>query len=221
MNKAQRLGVRRIPGWCALGLVVLTLGAKPHAQEDYEPAKMPAREVLALVQGPDPSRRPLLVDVRSEAEYERGHAAGAVSVPLRKISDDREVVRKLIEAGVGRPLVVYCTCPNDGLARTAARGLAAAGGVPVVMLGGLTAWRIAGGDVEYGGGGGGTHSSHLAAVGLGRGDQGRIGPKGRIVLIRKRVVGVWRCRGPRGQGDALFAGHAASRGGTLCQELVR
>lgn len=45
---------------------------------------------------------PFLIDVREPDEYESGHIAGALSIPLRALPD------RLSEVPKDRPVVVYC-----------------------------------------------------------------------------------------------------------------
>ncbi len=62
-----------------------------------------------MLEGPSP----LIVDVRSQAEYDRDHVPGAIHVPFYSISSG------LRELGVSKkdPLVLYCEHgPRSGLA---------------------------------------------------------------------------------------------------------
>jgi hypothetical protein len=45
-----------------------------------------------------------VIDVRSEEEYESGHIPGATSIPLEKIGEQVERLRKL-----GKPIATYCS----------------------------------------------------------------------------------------------------------------
>lgn len=91
-------------------------------------------EARALVE-----RGAVLLDVRSGAEWESGHAPEATHLPLHEV----------IEGGrnsVGdRPVVAICR--SGGRSATAARVLARAGAEAYSVRGGMDAWRRAGLDV--------------------------------------------------------------------------
>jgi rhodanese-related sulfurtransferase len=78
----------------------------------------------------------LMVDVRSAADFDKGHILNAVNVPEAELGDRLGELTKR----AGRPVIVYC---GNGLAsgRTASR-LVGAGVKPVYNLkGGLAAWE--------------------------------------------------------------------------------
>lgn len=75
----------------------------------------------------------LIVDVRTPAEFESEHIAGAINVPLAELPD------KLPKDS--RDLVMVLTCRTDRRATAASELLAAEGFAPKVLVGGLTAWR--------------------------------------------------------------------------------
>ncbi|WP_411349011.1 rhodanese-like domain-containing protein [Paenibacillus sp. WLX2291] len=84
-----------------------------------------------------------LLDVRSEADYEKAHVAGAISLPGRQINEqttadwDREQV-----------VIVYCWGPACNGATKAAAKLAQLGFQVKEMLGGIEYWRLEGGTLE-------------------------------------------------------------------------
>jgi rhodanese-related sulfurtransferase len=87
-------------------------------------------------------RVPVFIDVRTSTEYSALHIQGALNIQDYQVPD-----------AVGRlpgdkAWVMYCTCPDDHLAKWAAAAVDAAG-VPnaVVLEHGLQAWQTAGGDV--------------------------------------------------------------------------
>lgn len=90
----------------------------------------------------------VLLDVRSPEHYGKGHVAGAISLPHRKI------IASGMSAWPAQTLfVVYCAGPHcNGAARAAAR-LSALGRPVKIMIGGITGWLdegfplIAGADV--------------------------------------------------------------------------
>lgn len=85
-----------------------------------------------------------LIDVRTPAEYESGHAAGARLVPLDRL-DSRTVAS--LRSPDGRPL--YVICKSGGRSRKACEQLVAAGLTNVINVdGGTEAWIKAGLPVE-------------------------------------------------------------------------
>ena len=84
-----------------------------------------------------------VVDVREADEYERGHVAGAVSVPLATVPD------RAAEIGPGDgPL--YLICQSGGRSRRAGEYLADAGYDVVNVDGGTGGWIASGRDVVAG-----------------------------------------------------------------------
>jgi len=78
----------------------------------------------------------VLCDVRSSEDFRKGHIAGAVSLPHRKI-----VAGKLTAWPPQTLFVVYCAGPHcNGAARAAVR-LSALGRPVKLMAGGITGWR--------------------------------------------------------------------------------
>lgn len=75
----------------------------------------------------------LIVDVRTPAEFESEHIAGAVNVPLAELPD------KLPPDSKDQVMVLVCR--TDRRATAAAELLAAKGFAPKVLVGGVTAWR--------------------------------------------------------------------------------
>ncbi len=58
----------------------------------------------------------VVVDVRSEAAYKRGHIPGAISIPLSVIKTNQDIGLKPDDM-----IVLYCDCPRGGIALKAAR----------------------------------------------------------------------------------------------------
>jgi rhodanese-related sulfurtransferase len=88
---------------------------------------------------------PLVVDVRSDAarSVDARRIPGAIGVELRDIE------RIAAQWPRDREVVLYCNCPNEASAASAARMLAAAGFVRVRPLqGGLEAWVASGQRIE-------------------------------------------------------------------------
>jgi rhodanese-related sulfurtransferase len=73
----------------------------------------------------------LLVDVRTAAEYDAGHIAGAINVPVD------EVASRLSEFPTDGPIVVYC---HSGARAAQAMATLCAAGRTVYSLGAMTNW---------------------------------------------------------------------------------
>jgi rhodanese-related sulfurtransferase len=85
-----------------------------------------------------------LVDVRADHEWEAGHIAGAVHMPLDKLSEQAgELDRE-------RAVIVYCR--GGSRCEMAAEALASAGFDASPLAGGIQAWADAGLPIEPEGG---------------------------------------------------------------------
>ena len=83
-----------------------------------------------------------LVDVRGQAAFDQGHAAGALHIPRN------EIAARVAELGAGIPVVVYCWSPGCNGGAKAALELARLG-VPVKeMIGGFEYWAREGYPVD-------------------------------------------------------------------------
>lgn len=75
-----------------------------------------------------------LLDVRQPAEYEAGHLAGAILIPLKELPD------RQVELEKEKPVIVYCAI--GGRSKVAAQLLAGLGFANVYnMVGGIKAWQ--------------------------------------------------------------------------------
>lgn len=81
---------------------------------------------------------PQLVDVRTPAEFRRGHLPGARSVPIFELPD------RLAGLGLdrGRPVIAICLTAHRSI--PAVRLLREAGFDAAQLAGGMLAWRAAG-----------------------------------------------------------------------------
>jgi len=80
----------------------------------------------------------VVIDLRAEAEYKKGHIKGAINIPLNSLA------KKLptLTADKNRPVLVYCNSGNT--ATSAIRTLKKAGFTRVNNLeGGILAWKEA------------------------------------------------------------------------------
>ena len=119
----------------AAGCLALALSACAGGDRRVGPEALESRE-----HGPD---APLVVDVRSRAEFDAGHVPGAVHLPFQSTWSGRETLPPARDT----PIVVYCEHgPRAALARL---GLESIGYRNVVSLRGhMAAWREAGLPVE-------------------------------------------------------------------------
>jgi rhodanese-related sulfurtransferase len=88
----------------------------------------------------------LLVDVRTPGEYETGHLAGAINLPLDQVDAH---LRRIVHNAGGRLVLI---CQSGNRATQAHQKLTAAGLTDVAVLtGGMNAWATAGGPVQRSG----------------------------------------------------------------------
>jgi len=88
-----------------------------------------------------------LIDVRPAEEFDLGHIAGAVSVPVEEVTTWARAVPK------GRTVVAYCRGPYCVYALQAVAALRKRGITAVRAEDGVSEWRAAGLPTEAGGGG--------------------------------------------------------------------
>jgi rhodanese-related sulfurtransferase len=100
-----------------------------------------ANQALAATRR-DGNITPIFVDVRTSTEFEAKHIPGAFNI------QDFQIPDMLATLPAGRAWVVYCTCPDDHLAKWAVAAVQSAGLSNAVVLDhGLGAWQAAGGPV--------------------------------------------------------------------------
>jgi len=103
--------------------------------------EVPARGLASQLGGSPPSQ---LVDVRTAAEFRRGHVHGAVSVPISALQS------RLRALGLERDRAVVAICLTGHRSIPAVRLLRRAGYDAVQLAGGMLAWREAGFPEERG-----------------------------------------------------------------------
>lgn len=148
------LGVAAFEALAAFGAVYLALRwwRRRRVLSVLAMPRIGVDELIALMRA---EPRPIVVDVRSAAArtIDARRIPGALGVELGDIERASKAWPR------DRELVLYCSCPNEASAASAARVLAAAGFVRVrPLLGGLEAWVAAGQRVEQHGGGEGAHA---------------------------------------------------------------
>ena len=104
-------------------------------------ARITVAELRRLI---DDGPRPLILDVRSkDARAQDGIIPGAL------FAHPTEIDAVVLAYARDREIVVYCACPNEATAATAAMHLKRAGFTQIrPLLGGITAWMEAGYPVE-------------------------------------------------------------------------
>lgn len=110
-----------------LALIFTEIGRRFRGFREVSPA-----ELTALINRSDAA----LIDVSSQADFQKGHIGSAKHVPLSQVDPNAKVLAKLKE----KPVAVYCkTGQQSG---QAASKLAKAGFSQVYLLrGGLAAWH--------------------------------------------------------------------------------
>jgi len=103
------------------------------------PPEIIPRELATRLSGDDP---PIVLDVRTDEEWEAGHIPGAVHIPYNQVTERRG------EVPTDRDVVVHCAIAPR--ARIAEKTLIASGHPRVFHLtGGFEAWRNDGLEIEY------------------------------------------------------------------------
>jgi rhodanese-related sulfurtransferase len=107
--------MRRTLGTISLALLMLT--ATPATAQQEEHTKEPLNQIKAKLE----SGKAILVDVREQREWDRGHIRGAVLLPLSQLTAwerdglNEEEKRKLAKA-LPKGSSVYCHCARGGRA---------------------------------------------------------------------------------------------------------
>ena len=115
-------------GLLVIAALLLLFGPGPDGPSYQTISPAEAKELLA---GPDPV---ILVDVRTQEEYDQGHIGGAVLIPNTELS--RRAPAELSDQGA--LIILYCRSGNRSAA--AARELADLGYTRVFDLGGIIDW---------------------------------------------------------------------------------
>ena len=92
---------------------------------------MSPQDVANKLESPDS----YFVDVRTKAEYNQGHASGAINIPLDTISSEAEVLKKY--------KTVYVTCRSGGRSAEVVLILQSRGVNAINVSGGTIAWASA------------------------------------------------------------------------------
>ena len=127
VTRLGRIGFDNVTGYLAGGMASLAT----HPEQIATVPRITAGALAAELEG---SRPPLVVDVRSEKEWNQGHVAGSVNLPLPHLHE------RLAELPSGRDLVVHC---EGGYRSAIACSLLVRAGRAGVhdLVGGLKAWQ--------------------------------------------------------------------------------
>jgi phage shock protein E len=106
-------------------------------------ASSPAISVESLAGRIAAEDAPLILDVRTDSEFEAGHVPGAIHIPFQSVASRYEE----LSIDKDRTVVVYCA--HGPRAAWAGRALRKAGYSDIVYLAGhMTAWEDAGRPLE-------------------------------------------------------------------------
>ncbi len=120
--------------WISPSLLALANRQRPCKHERMDEAEVPQIDIADVPSSFDESV--VLLDVREDDEWQRGHAPGARHIPMGQIPtrlDDIDPAAKL-----------YVVCGVGGRSQRVAQYLAQNGYAPVNVSGGMAAWAGAG-----------------------------------------------------------------------------
>jgi rhodanese-related sulfurtransferase len=106
------------------------------------PERVPPKQVLPLLDGPNP---PFIVDLRPLRTIERS----GFKLPGAVVGSPEEIDAQILALPKDTHLVFYCSCPNDAASATYALRFRKAGFQNAIAIqGGFDAWAEAGFPVE-------------------------------------------------------------------------
>ncbi len=130
------MGFRRFAFSIAATLLVADLVACSFAGTPAISGESLARQIAS-------DDAPVVLDVRSDSEYEAGHVPGAIHIPFQSVASRTEE----LSIDKDRTVVVYCA--HGPRAAWAGRALRKAGYTDIVYLAGhMGAWKDAGRPLE-------------------------------------------------------------------------
>lgn len=125
--------------------------AAPEAAPEATPAEQPAAEEPATAGLPDRDPKlawrlvendgALLLDVRTQGEWDEGHLEGATLIPHDQITERMQDVVDAVGGDKSKPVVIYCR--SGGRAGKAKQALLDAGFSQVTNAGGISDWPTA------------------------------------------------------------------------------
>lgn len=118
--------------FAAFGTVLLALIVNELHGNLRGPKRLSTAEAIRLINDSDAA----IIDVRTPADFKKGHIINARNVPVSKLQEQKKELAKL----KGRPVIVYCALGS--VAASASDKLKAQGLDPIYVLkGGLNAWQ--------------------------------------------------------------------------------
>lgn len=118
--------------FAAFGTVLLALIVNELHGNLRGPKRLSTAEAIRLINDSDAA----IIDVRTPADFKKGHIINARNVPVSKLQEQKKELAKL----QGRPVIVYCALGS--VAASASDKLKAQGLDPIYVLkGGLNAWQ--------------------------------------------------------------------------------
>ena len=119
--------MNKIISWIIIGLMLMAFPCT--AERGYQVLTTEEAEHIIYLQ-----HGYILLDVRTEDEYDEGHIPGAINIPIGDIKTlaPRELPNS------GKTILVYCR--DDKSSREAAKVLAGLGYTQVVEFGGIDSW---------------------------------------------------------------------------------
>ena len=124
----------------ALAFLVAIFAGVAFAEEP-QPIEAPSITPADLHERRELGEAPVVIDVRTQAEYAAGHVAGAINIPFDQVAN------RISEVDAPHGVALYCMVGPR--ARKGESALLAAGYRSVLHLeGGLAAWQEAGLPVE-------------------------------------------------------------------------
>ena len=122
----------------ALSLFSLSGCAEPRQAEARPGTSETQTDTPALARRLVRDEGALLLDVRTDSEFEAGHVEGAKLIPHDQVAARVDEISELLGGDRGKPIVLYCRSGNrTKKARTA---LEQAGFTQVVDLGAMSNW---------------------------------------------------------------------------------
>jgi len=116
----------------ALVLLMIMLLAACQGEQDTTYKQISQEEAMRIMEEEEGY---LIVDVRTEEEFQEGHIPDAINIPVESITDERPSQLNDLK----QVLLIYCRSGNRS--KQAAEKLAAMGYVNILEFGGINTWK--------------------------------------------------------------------------------
>lgn len=110
-------------------VISLCCGCGAPAQPSY--TSIPMEEAVSIIEGDEPF---ILLDVRTQEEFDQGHIPGAICIPNESILSEQPAQLP----DLNQRILVYCRSGNRS--KQAAQKLAELGYTDIVEIGGILSW---------------------------------------------------------------------------------